>query len=161
MATTRGNLITAINQGRNEGKHAIFARELENSTIGGFPMQSLGEEMIELIHDGSYPVISDVNVTLSTTNDSTLITDELLGLVDANTSSGTLSLDLRKLSDLGPILEVRVVGLDGSGNASYSEPRTFEVRDQERAYVEMVDPISNRNIGRRAVLHHRSGGSRQ
>ena len=87
LATTRGNLITAINQGRNEGKHAIFARELENSTIGGFPMQSLGEEMIKLIHDGSYPVISDVNVTLSTNNDSTLITDELLGLVDANTSA--------------------------------------------------------------------------
>ena len=47
LATTRTHLIRAINKARNEGKHTIFARELEQATLGGFPMQNLGAETIE------------------------------------------------------------------------------------------------------------------
>ena len=91
-------------------------------------------------------MVADVNITLSSGPDSTLLTDELLGLPTATVVNGTdsygeFSLDLRQLSGLGEhILEVRVVGFDSSNNAVYSDPRYFEVRNRDRVYAEMLDP---------------------
>ena len=61
-------------------------------------------------------------------------------IVNGTDSYGEISLDLRQLSGLGPILEVRVVGFDSLNNAVYSDPRYFEVRDRDRVYAEMLDP---------------------
>ena len=80
LETTRSNLIRAINRTRNDNKHAVYARELTVATIGGFPMQNLGDGQIELIHDGSYPVDSNITATGSTVQNSRLLSDELLSI---------------------------------------------------------------------------------
>ena len=48
------------------------------------------------MHDGSYPILNDVNLTASTAPASTLVTVEYIPEVIANGTTGTLSLDLRQ-----------------------------------------------------------------
>ena len=152
IAQTKENLIEAINRIRNEGSLALYARDMENSTLGGFSMQSLNRRSIELIHDGSYPIREAVTVTPSTSVNSFMAAEDILGLVSASGNSGTLSLDLKKLSTLKPILKVRVVGFHSDQSAFYSEPRYFAVRDRDRLFVEMLDPYEPRWEGRKATI---------
>ena len=154
LATTKRNLIEAINRARNEGKLAIYARDMENSNIGGFPMQSLNRRSIELIHDGSYAVREAIGITESNASSSSpnsyMIGDEILGLVSANGTEGNLTLDLKDLSALKPVMELRVVGFSANGTASYSEPRYFAIRDGDRLYAEMIDPLEEKREGRQS-----------
>ena len=152
LETTRYNLIQAINRTRNDDKHAIYARELTVATIGGFPMQNLGEGQIELIHDGSYPVISTITATGSTAQNSRLLSDELLSIGQTTGTTGTISLDLRRYNNLGSMLKLRVISKDTSGNLSYSEPRFYSLVDGDRPYVELINPLEEKPVARRATL---------
>ena len=146
LETTRHNLIQAINRTRNDDKHAIYARELTVATIGGFPMQNLGEGQIELIHDGSYPVISTITATGSTAQNSRLLSDELLSIGQTTGTTGTISLDLRRYNNLGSMLKLRVISRDTSGNLSYSEPRFYSLVDGDRPYVELINPLEEKPV---------------
>ena len=149
LATTQSNLIKAINRARNEGKLSVYAREMSEGAASGFPMQNLGERQIELIHDGGYAIREVVGLTSST---SAVLSEDLNATTSAVGASGALTADLRRLAGLSPVLDVRVVAMDGSGNLIYSMPRSYELRDRDRPYVELLHPMEDLPAGRRAVL---------
>ena len=106
------------------------------------------------MHDGSYPIIKDVNLSASTAPASTVATAEYFPEVTDTGTSGTLSLDLRKRDDLvGSVVQVRVVALaTADNNMSYSGYRSYELRDPDRLYAEMIEPA-----GRCSFAYYRSG----
>ena len=126
-------MIRAINRASNQGKLAIRAEDLEitGNSLGGFPDGAPTQYAIDLVHDGSYPILNDVNLTASAT--STLATAEYFPEVTASGTIGSLSLDLRKREDLtGSVISVRVVGIaDADNNVSYSRYHHYELRDSD------------------------------
>ena len=150
LAGTKENLIRAINRASNQGKLAIRAEDLyiTGNSLGGFPEGAPTQYAIDLVHDGSYPILNDVNLTASAT--STLATAEYFPEVTTTSgTTGTLSLDLRKREDLtGSVISVRVVGIaDADNNVSYSRYHHYELRDSDRLYAELIEPT-----GRSAVV---------
>ena len=126
IAGTKQSLIRTINRASNLGKLAIRAEDLE---ITGNSSGRISYA-VDLVHDGSYPILNDVNLTASTAPASTLVTVEYIPEVIANGTTGTLSLDLRKREDLtGSVIEVRVVGVATDNNVSYSNYQYYELRD--------------------------------
>ncbi|NDB66105.1 MAG: hypothetical protein EB168_10660, partial [Euryarchaeota archaeon] len=91
----------------------------------------------------------DVNVT----GNPALVSEDLNVTVSPVAgTSGTITLDLGRLTGLSEVLEVRLVTVDTDDNVAYSSPRYYEVRDRNRPYVEMLHPMEDRVAGRRAVL---------
>ena len=72
-----------------------------------------------------------------------------LPVIKSDGQSGTLTMDLSKWLEPGTSsIKARVVGVDSAtDDIAYSEPRYFEVRNQDRYYVDMIQPM-----GRRALL---------
>ena len=147
---TKENLIRAINRARNEGKLSIFAEEMSTTANsgGGFPNQATDRFTIELCREGGYPLRESITVTPSATPVSALISEDCLALSTSNGTSGVLSLDMSKCFNLcSPVIEVRLIAFDSGGNAGYSVPQFYEVRNPERLSAELIDPL-----GRPAVL---------
>jgi hypothetical protein len=153
LDTTRNNLIHAINQVANANKLAIRAGVGSSDTSGGggFFNQNTEGYSIELRHDGSYPVVRPILVNPDAGAPSTtLIYKEDLPLISAtgDGSSQTLSLDISKwLAPGTSLVKTRIVAISDDNSTSYSAPRHFEVRNNSRAYVDLIQPT-----GRKAVL---------
>jgi hypothetical protein len=153
LGTTRNNLIHTINQVANANKLAIRAGVGSSDTSGGggFFNQNIERYSIELRHDGSYPIVRPILVNPDAgTPTTTLIYNEDLPLISAtgDGSSQTLSLDISKwLAPGTSLVKTRIVAISDDNSTSYSEPRHFEVRNNSRAYVDLIQPT-----GRKAVL---------
>ncbi|MDB3958773.1 Ig-like domain-containing protein [Opitutales bacterium] len=153
LGTTRNNLIHTINQVANANKLAIRAGVGSSDTSGGggFFNQNTERYSIELRHDGSYPVVRPILVNPDAGAPSTtLIYKEDLPLISAtgDGSSQTLSLDISKwLAPGTSLVKTRIVAISDDNSTSYSAPRHFEVRNNSRAYVDLIQPT-----GRKAVL---------
>ena len=123
LATTQSNLIRAINRARNEGKLSVYARDITNGAASGFPMQNLGDHQIELIHEGAYTIHESVDVNV--TGNPALVSEDLNVTVSPVAgTSGTITLDLGRLTGLSEVLEVRLVTVDTDDNVAYYPPQT-------------------------------------
>ena len=150
LAGTKANLIQAINLAYNQGKHSIRARDLEitGNSLGGLPEGASLDHAIELVYDGQYPVISDINVSLSSSPSTGLAGLEYFPEVQSDSSAGTLNLDLRKIADLeGDLLKVRVIGVGDDNSLHYSNARYYGLNHPDRLYAELIEPM-----GRPATL---------
>jgi hypothetical protein len=154
---TMKNLMRAINRARNEGKLAIYAEESTSETTSGgaFPSQIVDRRSLELCREGGYPFREPIVVSPSGAPASTLVSEDCLALSSSSGTSGNLSLDMSKCFDLcSPVIEARVIAFDAEGNAGYSDPQYFELRDSEKLSAELIDPF-----GRPAVLRFKEGFS--
>ena len=151
IETTKRSLIDAINRASNDNKLAIRAQDGSSDTSGGggFFNQNIEPRSVGLLHDGSYPIVRSVLVDEGNETGTTLLYREDLDLIDANGTSGTLQADLSKWLHPGAsLIKTRVVSISADTNdTSYSAPRHFEVRNNSRAYVDLIQPT-----GRKAVL---------
>jgi len=145
---TRQNLIRAINRAQLNGRVAIRA---EDPVAGGdydssLPTQSLNEKTIVLCHNGSYPIKNPVQVICQPST--TLVFSDCLPLSTATGNSGELTVHMGDCFHLcKSILKIRICGFDTNGNAGYTEPVYFELRDPDRLSAELLNPH-----GRMAVI---------
>ena len=151
IETTKRNLIGAINRAFNDNKLAIRAQDGSSdiSGGGGFFNQNIEPRSVELLHDGSYPVVRPVTIDAGSVSGTTLVYQEDLALIDANGTSGTLQADLSKWLHPGAsLIKTRLVSISADTNdTTYSNPHYFEVRNNSRPYVDIIAPD-----GRTAVL---------
>jgi hypothetical protein len=145
---TKQNLIRAINRAHNEGRLAIKAEDpsANGDYDGSMPTQSLNEKTIVLCHNGAYRIKEPVLVSCASTT--TLVYADCLPLSTASGTTGELTVDFGNcFHSCKSILKIRVCGFDANGNAGYSEPVYFELRDPDRLSAELLNPH-----GRMAVV---------
>ena len=143
IAGTKANLIHSINASYHAGKHSIRAKDfaITGNSAGGLPTNAFLDNAIELIYDGTYPVLADINVSLSGTPSTGLVGLEYFPEVKADGSAGTLSLDIRKLEDIeGDLLKVRVIGVGDDNSLHYSDARYYQLNHPDRLYAELIEP---------------------
>jgi len=149
---TKRNLITAINRARNESLLSIFAKDPNGVGVynSQFPEELLSEHSIVIEHDGSYPVIEDVEVNVT---DSSLSSKACMELIRASETPGPFSVELGGCLPLySPLLNVRVVKVDSSGNRSYSRESNFIIRDPSRVKAVLNKLGNTYNPGRLSTL---------
>ena len=158
LANTKRNLIRSINQANSMGETALRAYDpLTPGNLGGvLPLTTSAEEAIVLRHDGSYPIVTDVNAT----SEGMAVSDDLFGLV---TESFGLPLKLNNWDgwELGNgLLELRVVHVESDGNVSYSDRHNYPLVDPSLGFVELVGPLGSvYEPGRLPTFHFNDGFS--
>ena len=147
LATTRENLVQAINRANTDGKLAHRAKipDVDSTSSGWFDSYNQNRYGVEIRYMGDFPVFEQLTVDnlISLGTGTTLSKTDWL--VSPWQDSGTmLSLDLRKMGFSQPMLEARVVAFDDQNNTVYSEPRSFTLRDPSRLSIELIDPIARK-----------------
>ena len=147
LARTKRNLITAINRANSEGLLALRADDpiVDNRLAGRLPVSMAVNRAVVLRHDGSYPIITDLNISTSAGG---MVQQDMFSLVQAtgaynsDKTSWDLSLsnwDALELCD--GLLEVRLIHITDDGNISYSNKRTYPLVDPSLGYVELIGPM--------------------
>ncbi len=152
LATTRQNLVDAINRVNNQGKLAMRAKrsEVESTSSGWFDSLDQNKYGIELRRVGDFPIREKLSVDTLVASDGNTTLSKADWLNSPwkdkaiTNSPSTLFLDLSKMGFTQPMLEARVVAFDEQNNTIYSEPRSFTLRDPARLSIELGDPVGRK-----------------
>lgn len=147
LARTKRNLISSINRANSEGLLAVHAEDpmAKSQLAGMLPVSMPVNRTVVLRHDGSYPIITDLNISTSAGG---IVQQDMFSLVHAtgaynsDKTSWNLTLsnwDALELCD--GLLEVRLIHIKEDGNISYSNKRAYPLVNPSRGYVELIEPM--------------------